>query len=195
MYLYDSDSANGIAIKVTVEEHPTVLFLGTFPKARALYGAPYFEIPRVLSKPWFHGPPIAELVEFAQRKGKAGIGGGAFDPGPFSRMLAKIALSFSIAEIGDSAFTPLVQNMILGSSKDINHLVGGSFDNPPPPEDGVLHSIRWKGETVGSKHYVVVYLRLFADLGAPIYHVVVGEAFPETVAKYSSTTNFAESLS
>lgn len=185
VYLSDGDNSGTIEIKVGLAEHPTILFLGKFPIARCLVGIPYYEYPSVLSTPWFFGPTPEELIEFAEKRGKRGIGGGAFEPGAFSRMLCKIALGFAVGELGSKSFAPLVLDQISGKSKDINHLVGGSLDEPPPAEKETLHSIRWEGKRIGWRNYVVVYIRLFADLGAPIYHVVVGEAFATTVSKFS----------
>jgi hypothetical protein len=177
-------------VQVPIHEHPTGLVLFKFATARSLLGLPPFESSGIMSNVWIHSPPTTELTRLSQERGKRGIGFGDFGPTPFCQMMAKIAHSFVVGEVGLAAFRPLVTDLILGKSENLGLYVGSSM-NDPPPADTDLHTVRWTGHTVLGRHYVVVYIRLFADLGAPIYHVVVGEALPQLVAAHSSTTAIA----
>lgn len=102
---------------------------------------------------------------------------GEFNSGFFMRMLAKIAHAFAIAEYGYGSFPPLLPPLILGTYPNFryNHVVGGLMEQTPkwPGPMCVGRLIR-----AGSMHYCLEYLvaelRIFADLGAPIYYVVCG---------------------
>jgi hypothetical protein len=96
----------------------------------------------------------------------------------FVRMLAKIAHSYTVAVYGRDAFTPFLIPLILKGGPNAPQFVG----SPPRPGrddrtseithqvgiDFVSHHATWLG---------LVTIRLFAYLGTPRYHVVVGE-FP-----------------
>lgn len=113
------------------------------------------------------------------------LGGGAkpivgdtvarFDAFSFARMLAKIGHSFAVAELGISSFRPLVLDFLFGRSDKLSSLVGGSFDEPVLAT--ALHWLRLRDHVdfASRRHFIVANIRLFACLGAPTYHVVVGE--------------------
>jgi hypothetical protein len=91
-------------------------------------------------------------------------------------MLAKIAHSFAIAELGLDGFKPFLQQVILGT--DIGHLghyVGGTKEVPPASAN--VYDIRLT--TIQSKscrEYLMAIVRLLSDVqGMPEYWVVVGE--------------------
>ena len=98
----------------------------------------------------------------------------------FSRMLAKIGHAYAVAQL--SEFQPgaletlklfLPDLIIRGTKKTPRHLVGGNMGLAPPTQD--LNEVRlWSGCT-SKDEYVIATIRLFACLGAPDYHVVVGK--------------------
>jgi hypothetical protein len=94
-------------------------------------------------------------------------------PHIFSRLLAKIAHCYIIAEYGIDGFKPLCTDLILGKTDNWCHLVGGEFDIPPPqPGKGHITDIYLK---VASPHIlIIVDIRLFASNETPKYHVVAG---------------------
>lgn len=95
-------------------------------------------------------------------------------PLDFARMLAKIAHVCAVAEHGHKSFTPLLPNLILGRDTNLaSYLVGGDATAPPEDEQ-VLHSIYRQDCRVLSTHYLMMTIRLFAFMGMPRYHVVVG---------------------
>jgi hypothetical protein len=74
---------------------------------------------------------------------------------------------------GPGSFTPLVLDLILGKTADINWLVG--TDEEFATKDA-LHDIALGKRVVEGKTYVIADIQLFCRYGAPRYHVVVGEA-------------------
>ena len=98
----------------------------------------------------------------------------SFNPVLFQRMLAKIGHSFAVAEMGIGAFIPLLPKAIIDEEPwQSNHLVGGYPDEVPPSsytnEIGLRHRT-----SVDGRPFIVVQIRLFGNLGAPVYYVVVG---------------------
>jgi hypothetical protein len=97
-----------------------------------------------------------------------------FNYGIFCQMLAKIAHSYAVAELGVSTFAPLLLDLILKADElDAANFVGGFigtdekftlFDGTSPHEL-LLHN---------SDGTVIVLIQLSADLGAPVYQVAVG---------------------
>jgi hypothetical protein len=101
----------------------------------------------------------------------------SFSPREFARMLAKVAYCAAVHTIGIS---PLRQSpiraVILGHDPAVAHWVGtwaGTEINRPSG----LHAMQLR--SAGSQLHVV--LRLFAQFGAPEYHVVLGEASQDFV--------------
>ncbi len=92
----------------------------------------------------------------------------------FCRMLAKIAHSFAVAELGLNYFSPALIDYILSNTEVpafYSHI--GGFPQESPPSDA-LHEI----ELYNHEQYpylVMVRLRLFAKYNGPSYLIVVGE--------------------
>ena len=94
----------------------------------------------------------------------------------FSRMLAKIAHSYAIAELGIDAFQPLLLDLILGKTNTSAYLVGGDVSAPPSPEaEPVLHHVYLQNCMRDGVEYILVAIQLFSFMGMPRYHVVVGK--------------------
>jgi hypothetical protein len=65
-----------------------------------------------------------------------------FDVDSLARMLAKIAHSISVAELGVDAFEHWLPPYILGADKALPYLIGGATDTLEPRHK--LHEITWK---------------------------------------------------
>jgi hypothetical protein len=104
---------------------------------------------------------------------KKGFRVATFNNHVFMQMLAKIAHSYAVAEWGFHSFRALLPDLILGRSQTASHWVGGSGRAPPPDPSG-LHRLELKREVLLATTYVVAYIRLFCNFGAPEYRVVVG---------------------
>jgi hypothetical protein len=116
--------------KVPVDEHPTMLFVYKLDQATILCGLP----PEVEDFRWV---PInisskKELDDFIakyhwDREVKV-----LMVPVKFARMLAKIAYSFIVGELGLDSFRPLPQTLdiILDRTSNVSYSVGGDWELP-----------------------------------------------------------------
>jgi hypothetical protein len=91
-------------------------------------------------------------------------------------MLAKIAHSFAVAKYGMDSFAPLLLDLIKCQTDIAPYFVGGEFMEDLPKQSTVLHDVfrndcrRDDGPT-----FFGVSIRLFAFMGMPRYHVIVGQ--------------------
>ncbi len=191
--------------RLSLAEHPLSLQLICFQPAGSISGIPEFtsnersEInafmtdrlvfdPAKFGRPdaakvplfWTY-PPKEELFKFNDRYDGQQIDfGGGFPLMKFSRMLAKIAHSYAVAEIGPSSFNPFLLDFMKHGSRDPFFLVGGEYringdkvETHPPSE--ARHVLRLSHSRFANADILLAHVRLFADLGAPQYHVVVGQ--------------------
>jgi hypothetical protein len=98
-------------------------------------------------------------------------------PQQFSRVLAKIAHSFTAAELGLGGFKPLLLDLIHARVVANAPELVGSEPATPPPAVGIMHQMNF----VPHDRLVVVRIRLFASSSingehpTPVYLVVAGE--------------------
>ena len=98
-----------------------------------------------------------------------------FSPPDFARTLAKIAFTGAVYVLGLAPFTKTpIRRVILGKDSSVGHWVG-SWTGEPENEAKGLHAMKLRAS--GTDIHVI--LRLFAQFGAPEYHVVLGPADPE----------------
>lgn len=104
-----------------------------------------------------------------------------FSPEYFARTVAKIGFCAGVYALGVGAFsqTP-IRKIILGSDRCIGHWVGSWHKEPINETDGGLHAIKVLYNPVEGDIHVM--LRLFAQFGAPEYHIVLGKPDPAFVA-------------
>lgn len=104
-----------------------------------------------------------------------------FSPEDFARTVAKIGFCAAIAAVGLEAFTySPIRKIILGTEDCIGHFVGSWWGQPINNVGGGLHEIRVVCSQPGSE--IHAFVRLFAQFGAPEYHVLLGPADPHFVA-------------
>lgn len=104
-----------------------------------------------------------------------------FSPEDFAKTLAKIGFCAAVSALGLGAFTHTpIRKIILGTDPYIGHWVGTNHDAPVTETHGGLHAIKVNLSMPGS--VIHVFVRLFAQFGAPEYHIVLGEADPAFVA-------------
>ena len=102
-----------------------------------------------------------------------------FSPEDFSRTVAKIAFCAAVSALGVTPFTHSpIKSIILGKDDHIGHWVGCWEREEVVPPSG-LHGMMC---VLCSGVDIHVVLRLFAQFGAPEYHVVLGPADPTFVA-------------
>jgi hypothetical protein len=126
----------------------------------------------------------------------------ALDTVLFSQMLCKIAHAFASAEILRDNFDALLPDFIsqvpVKTENDDRryYLVGGdtNWQEPEP----YLHELGLGIYEVGADTFLIARIRLFAFMGAPVYHVVVG-TIPESkraaaIARLSSNNSRTQAL-
>lgn len=159
-----------IEIQVPVQDYPAILAFPIFAPPAYLTGRPYSSGIDIvgIAHTQVAGLPLAEL----QRK----YGGDylgvrlAYEPVKFARAMAKIAYGFAVLTFGlDHIAERYLLTALLGETSDIGRWVGCDRTSPLSPSTG-LHAVALRME--GKEIHVLV--RLFAQFGAPEYHVVVG---------------------
>lgn len=165
---------NGEDVKIytPIEEHPSVLLMLMLDRPRLLNGA------GGIAGIWTY---TLGDVEPALSRGVNNIASPAFDILRFCQMLAKIAHSYASAQFGLLGFRPLLTEFITKKFKgpamipECYNFIGGYNDNFAPSK--ALHTLGHNIVCVGNNRYFVVYIRLFSNLGAPVYSLVVGEKY------------------
>lgn len=158
---------------VVPTEYPVYLPTPLFPPPGIVEGRP--PTPGISTELRFihiAGPTFAEIC---QTHGADFIGARlTFSPELFARTLAKIAFCAGVYALGADPFNVApIRPAILGKDPCIGHWVGSWKGEPINGPKG-LHAMQVRAS--GSSIHVV--LRLFAQFGAPEYHVVLGPADP-----------------
>jgi hypothetical protein len=106
-----------------------------------------------------------------------------WDNAMLCRMLAKIAHSFAVAELGESAFSPLLPKLICDGVPSGMSLIGCSPEWEKISRSPDLHTIGLGYQRHMDKTFVVASVRLFASYDSPVYRVVVGESLETVMAR------------
>jgi HNH endonuclease len=150
------------------------------------------QITPVMFAPSF--PDTAERLKHVRAKAGPGQGiaiEGQFDMRAFSRLLAKIAHCYAVAEYGLETFRPLLCDFILGRNKNQAHYIGGSdITLLDQIVDGkrATHLQQLGIYSVGNRHFLCAMLQLFSTIGFPVYWIVVGDPTPELAQRLLSRT-------
>jgi hypothetical protein len=159
-------------VMVRVEDHPSALFL------------PHLANPPILQR--HIGPPVVDPVgmfikwfnyneEVLRRKyGVEHWATPSLDFFIFTRMLAKIGHAYAVAKLGLGGFDPLLRHAIIDPNRDsaaATPFVGG---RPTAAPEQALHTLEEVTTTLEGVTYNLVFIRLFAQFGAPTYAVVAG---------------------
>jgi len=168
--------SNGIqrTIQVPPNDYPLYLPTPLFPRPGYLTGAP--QLPGISTELKFlhlTGPSLEDVIHrYASDFAGARLN---FSPIDFARTLAKIAFTAAVYTLGLAPFTQTpIRRVILGEDPSVSHWVG-SWHGEPINEAKGLHAMKIRAS--GTDIHVV--LRLFAQFGAPEYHIVLGPADPE----------------
>jgi hypothetical protein len=99
---------------------------------------------------------------------------GGYNAETFGRMLATIAHAYAVMHLGIGGFSPIAVNFIKGLAprETFNYLVGGEPSIAPRVAE--RHALAHRWQSIAGKDYLVVDVRLFANLAMPLNHVVVG---------------------
>jgi hypothetical protein len=165
---------NGVRriIDVSLEDFPGYLPVPVFPPPGVVIGrSPSDPISTELKFLHVRGPTFEDVA--ARYPGTDFVGGRiAFMPEMYARMLAKIAYCAAVHALGVKPLrkSPL-RDVILGAERGVFHWVG-SWGGELMNNSIGLHSMQLHAS--GADLHVV--LRLFAQFGAPEYHVALGSA-------------------
>jgi hypothetical protein len=143
---------------------------------------PVYDLPTAVGGPALGQPRRSSVwvrplrVDASALSGYGAIGTQPLHQPSLRRMLAKIAHSMTVAEIGLARFRPFLLDTICGKGENAHEFVGGYHENRPKLQH--RHEITTMAHEIGETTLIVAEIRLFADLGAPTYVVVVGEHSP-----------------
>jgi hypothetical protein len=118
--------------------------------------------------------PKGELEKYL-RDGEA-IKLASVRPLDYAKLLAKIAHSYAVARFGESAFEPLLSDLITGKDLSAPHFVGGDKSGAPlNDQPRTLHDVYPQACDIRGVPYLLVGIRLFAFMGMPRYLIVTGK--------------------
>lgn len=165
--------------QIPLAEHPTVLFMEAFNPPGLVSGRSARESARnYIAGIWAENKAFAEaktaeeLQKFYPEGAESILIEGEFNPFFMARLLAKIAHGMAVFTFGLDGFKPFLLDII--SDKDLSqtfYYVGGE----PDISEKDAHELDVRCGIDRISGYVVVRIRLFANLGAPAYLVVVGD--------------------
>jgi hypothetical protein len=166
-----------VEVVLPIKEAPPILFLTKLSPPGLLVGRPAdVQDFRGVWVKWFSPQllPLQRLQSFATH---------VLDTFKFSQFLAKMAHGFAVDQLGQDGFTPLLRGIICAPVNSPNYeFVGGkSHDALPSPN---LHELELEIVRANALDYLVANIRLFANLGAPAYAVVVG--YPKAMGSNSA---------
>ncbi len=154
-----------------LNSHHCTISLPCFPPPGSLRGLPRGSVENASWSPW-HFPPVKFAQERFEKIGRKTVTLGL--PLAASRRLAaKIGFSYAVALLGKS-FHPIIVDYILGNSDENEGmwLVGGEINSPLPTNN--LHEISLEKHDIAQTRFLVARVRLFSNLGGPIYRAVIG---------------------
>lgn len=152
-------------IQVPINDFPACLLMFSFPNfPEILLGFP--------PKEEFAGQVcLRPLSKNVNKYGKIKLLSNPTKSLAFGRMLAKIAHSYAIAELGINSFIPYLENLILGKKPLYpSQFIGGSIIKEPKGTE--LHEIRIEQR---QDKFIVVRIHLFSSYDMPVHYVVAGE--------------------
>lgn len=167
--------ADGNEVKsVPIADHPSALIMPIMPPPTAYIGIHETEdLPPAV---YVSITPMGkQMLENARKIGKDINLTRGLNALEFYQLIAKIAHSFAIAEIGQT-FAPYLINLIEGRAPMFaSHLVGSGIGDPPAPSNS-LHEVDFAKSLPGPKgdELLQVRVRLFANLGMPNHYAIVG---------------------
>lgn len=173
--LFCINGDENVKLMVDVEDYPVTIILPIFSGPTI---AAFPEMVRADAVPW------GKLIgwDFELLKSKYDIeqfASNSIDGWSFGRMLAKIAHADAAARIGLDNFEPLLLDLILTESVDPVKLIGTFAQVDPPAGTELNFQITGVEYSLDGVRYLGSKLRLFSNLGAPTYLIVVGVLNPD----------------
>lgn len=171
--LYNVNGQKGCIRFVSVNDYPAVLILPQFP------GPGLVKFPERQEQqlaPWIYAFP-ADLITLYEKYGVETFSAPPINASAFGRVLAKIAYSFAVAEIGLENFvSPLVNYILHDKGNELTFYLGTMSQIQSPTAPSEIHQIQLVSEEVDGCRFICCHIRLFASFGSPTYRVVVGQS-------------------
>jgi hypothetical protein len=168
-------------VMVPADIHPATLVLPRFTPPDLLSGRSPDGHFRFTYKTWMR--PSAAFDEFVKQRGaQRGEVVASIKPQQFSRVMAKIAYAYAVAQLGLGGFKPLLLDLIHQRNVHRGPELVGSDPETPPPASTRVHEL----DFLPHPTFVVVRLRLFAsssidgEHAMPVYLIVAGEKLAAT---------------
>lgn len=165
---------------VRIEDHPIAFML-------PIYQAPEFAAIATDFGKAIRGALVANIkldLKALWRKYQVSSFAPAYwDNAMLCRMLAKIAHSLAVAELGEAAFQPLLLKLICDGDPKAMSLIGCSPEWEKVPRSSALHTVSLGYQRHDDKTFVVASVRLFASYESPVYRIVVGELLESPIAR------------
>lgn len=154
-------------VMVEVQDYPAILMFLTMSPAGILGG------PQGLHQISLHSLHM-DINLISRKYGIKKFGPPRIDTWVLCRMLAKIAHSYAVAELGRDSFSPYLVEYIISKETiaPLYEYIGGIPEALQPSLD--LHEIGIHHDAQ-RPHLVIVRVRLFAKYGGPTYLIVAGE--------------------
>lgn len=169
-------------VMVPIEEHPLMVQMPIFRKPGILRGEPNptkNQLGRRITVKMWDTPfdnTQKTLEKLADKYGAVDCQVFCdMEVSKFSRMIAKIAHSFSVAEFGINNFRPMLQDIILGNSQLFTDVIGGDQCHGDEDNDGQVHDVCFEFKKFEHPNLLIAKVQLFSNLGMPVYYVAVGK--------------------
>ncbi|MBP1859630.1 HNH endonuclease [Rhizobium herbae] len=162
------------SVYIHKSELPIFLVLPVYPASRIVRTLTDKNIVDPSSNEWVHISSF-ETLQFLSGDGGA-VKIASMDFTGFARFLAKMAHGYLVCTQGVDGFEHFLGDLICEKTEEYWHWVGSVVDwFVPPPTDDVFQI---QGITHNETGHLIVRIRLFPNLNAPVYHVVGGRIRP-----------------
>jgi len=172
VFVQPTEWQTGFMSNLSLSDHPGIIFNILAPPAGLFTG--------ILPRNEYYGVSGTWVVDEVQEKLKRFRGSRIYFNGKhgtkisdYGRLLAKIAHSYAVAELGLYGFDPLLVPYIREESLDLWNYVGSALH--PEPVSSSLHEVSFVSrKTFSGEDVLTCRIRLFAQFDTPIYYVIVG---------------------
>lgn len=163
----------GRSISIPKSDYPAILLLPKFPGP----GLAEFSNRSTVQEPPWYQVISGELATLHSKYGIETFATPSISAGPFGRMLAKMGHAFASAELGRDKFVGFLPDHVLNDTGNVLTFLIGNIQLPSQhTAKDQIHQLQIVTETVGETTFLCCHIRLFSNLNAPIYRVVVGQA-------------------
>lgn len=160
-------------IILPIDDYPAVFFLPRLKPAFSAQRYIEFRDPSAFRTGFvYYGPPHDKFAEILQSHGATTVDIGKFNIDIFSRMLAKIAHGYCVAEFGYDNVKSYVLDFIINDHGHFSNWVGGQIN-----EFGEIENQSANINHIHNKNTkeIIVFIQFFSHFGSLTYHVCAGK--------------------